>query len=73
MNIMVSHDQVSLSRRVRGEFAEMPGLRLTSVQAGRLLGLDTALSDQVLQELVRLGFLCRNSSGVFARLSESVR
>ena len=32
--------QEDILRRIRGEYLEMPGLRLTSVQAQRLWGLD---------------------------------
>ena len=34
------HMNIALVHRVRGEFLEMPGLRLTRAQAQRLWGLD---------------------------------
>ena len=46
-----------LLRRVRGEFIEMPGLRLTSSQAQRLWGLAREDCERVLQALVNLKFL----------------
>ena len=55
-------------RRVRGEFLEMPGLRLTSAQAQRLFGLDPVTCGQLLQVLVEERFLCV-SGGAYARLS----
>jgi hypothetical protein len=53
--------------RVRGEFKEMPGLRLTLAQAGRLWGLDADTCSDVLSHLVTAGFLCRRSDGAFCR------
>ncbi len=44
-------------RRVRGEFAEMPGLRLTLPQAMRLWGLDKDACQQVIDVLVGSAFL----------------
>ena len=52
--------------RVRGEFNEMPGLRLTREQAARLWGLDQTACDEVLRELVAASFL-RWSSGAVVR------
>ncbi len=56
-------------RRVRGEFEEMPGLRLTPAQARRLWGLDAAACEAVLSQLVGLNFLCRTRDGGYARRS----
>jgi hypothetical protein len=53
--------------RVRGEFLEMPGLRLTIPQAARLWGLDTPSCEAVVDVLVRCDFLQRTASGVVAR------
>ncbi len=65
-----SHDDVL--RRVRGEYIEMPGLRLTTAQAQRLWGLDRASCDALLGALVDAKFLSRTRDGAFVR-SESVR
>lgn len=54
-----------LTAIVRGEFAEMPGLRLTLPQACRLWNVDTAVSEPVLNQLVREGFLFRTAGGAF--------
>ena len=43
--------------RVRGEFREMPGLRLTTAQAARLFGLSAATCEAVLHALTSSGFL----------------
>lgn len=65
-----SHDDVL--RRVRGEYIEMPGLRLTTAQAQRLWGLDRAACDALLGALVDAKFLSRTRDGAFVR-SESIR
>ena len=45
--------------RARGEFTEMPGMRLTSRQAARLWGLDAVTSERLLGALVGAGFLMK--------------
>jgi hypothetical protein len=57
----------ALLGRVRSEFVEMPGLRLTSRQAARLWGLERTLSDRVLSSLEATGFLIRTRDGAFVR------
>jgi hypothetical protein len=59
----------TLLARVRSEFLEMPGLRLTIWQAARLWGLEGALSERVLARLEEAGFLLRTSDGAFMRRS----
>ena len=53
--------------RVRGEFNEMPGLRLTPAQAARLLGLERRVCDQILEQLVAVSFLRRSHGGFVQR------
>jgi len=55
-------------RRVRGEFLEMPGMRLTEAQAGRLWNLDAASCRAVLTALVDSRFLFTTGDGAFMRL-----
>lgn len=55
-------------RRVRGEFLEMPGLRLTPQQARRLWRLDESACEKVLGVLVADRFLARTRDGAFVRL-----
>jgi len=55
-----------LVARVRGEYIEMPGLRVTLAQACRLWQVDTAMCQELLDHLVRTGFLCRTESGFYA-------
>jgi hypothetical protein len=59
-------------RRVRGEFLEMPGLRLTPEQARRLWRLDELACDAVLGALVDARFLARTRDGAFVRDDGSV-
>jgi hypothetical protein len=52
--------------RVRADYLELPGLKLTAVQAARLWAIDQAIAVDVLDELVASGFLCY-SGGQYAR------
>ena len=54
--------------RVRNEFLEMPGLRLTIPQAARLWGLDLLSCEAVVDVLIRCEFLQRTASGAVARV-----
>lgn len=53
--------------RVRGEYLEMPGLRLTQQQAQRLFGLDPSACAVVLETLTREQFLSHGGDGRFAQ------
>lgn len=57
----------SLMHRIRAEFLEMPGLRLTSRQAARLWHLDLATCEAVLATLVVEHFLQCTAGGAFVR------
>jgi hypothetical protein len=54
-------------RRIRGEFLEMPGLRLTPEQARRLWRLDATSCDAALGALEQSRFLSRTRDGAFIR------
>ena len=54
-----------LLNRVRGEFREMPGLRLTVSQARRLWHVDEDTCQTLLDHLVDERFLCRNADGAY--------
>jgi hypothetical protein len=58
-----------LRQRVRAEFLEMPGLKLTLAQAARIFGVDTPQSAALLSELVDEGFLARDARGAYLRRS----
>ena len=60
----------TLLKRVRAEYLEMPGLRLTLEQAQRLCGVERTMCHQVLEGLVLERFLCKKPNGTYARLSE---
>lgn len=64
------HDEgiTPLLHRIRSEFLEMPGLRLTSVQASRLWALDRQTSERLLDGLTITGFLV-NRGGAYQRAS----
>jgi hypothetical protein len=57
----------ALIKRVRNEFVEVPGLRLTLPQAMRLWGLDRDECQRVIDHLVESSFLSRNAHGQFVR------
>ena len=62
--------QDEMLRRIRGEYLEMPGLRLQPEQARRLWGLDAQTCGHLLQALVDRGFLCRRADGTYGRLTD---
>ncbi|HET6956250.1 MAG TPA: hypothetical protein VFI56_06700 [Vicinamibacterales bacterium] len=53
--------------RIREEFREMPGLRLTPAQATRLWGVDDGVCKEVIDRLVEASFLRWTSSGAVTR------
>jgi len=59
----------TLEERIRGEFLEMPGLRLTAQQASRSWAVDRATSERVLDRLTSTGFLARTREGAYLRYS----
>jgi len=61
-----------LLTRIRAEYVEMPGLRLTLEQAQRLCGVERALCNGVFDALVADKFLCVKSGGAYARLTDGI-
>lgn len=61
----------SLLDRLRAEYREMPGMRLTRAQVQRLCGIEAATCQQMLDALVAAKFLCVNADGAYARLPEA--
>jgi hypothetical protein len=57
----------AIVRRVRAEFLEMPGLRLTLPQASRLWGLEAPACEVVIDALIQSAFLQRTASGAVTR------
>jgi Fic family protein len=56
-----------LTRRIQGEYVEMPGLSITLGQAQRLLAIDETTCTAVFRTLVKRGVLRRTSEGQFVR------
>jgi hypothetical protein len=56
--------------RLRAEYLEMPGLRLTREQVQRLCGLERTVCERVLDGLVDARFLHRKPDGTYALLTE---
>jgi Fic family protein len=60
-------------QRIRGEFIEMPGLRLTAPQAQRLWGLERHVCEQALGTLVEKKFLSQMRDGSFMKTDGPTR
>jgi hypothetical protein len=58
----------TLTDRIRAEFANLPGLKVTFAQACRLWQADEAKCLAALEALVDEGFLRRSASGAFIAL-----
>ena len=57
--------------RIRAEYLEMPGMRLTPAQVQRLSGVDASICALVLDDLVRAQFLYKGRlDGIYARASD---
>ena len=59
-------------QRIYSEYLEMPGLRLTSAQAQRLLGLEAAFCTYALELLVNAGFLRLTPTGQYVRVTDGL-
>lgn len=60
----------TLIERVRAEFDEMPGMRLTVSQASRLFGLDEELCRSVVERLVSAEYLKKMENGAVIRAAQ---
>jgi hypothetical protein len=56
-------------RRVEAEYLEMPGLKLTPMQAARLWQLDPVASMRLLDSMVEAGVLNRARDGAYVLFS----
>jgi len=63
----------SVLARIRGEYREMPGLRLTFVQACRLWQMDGPTCETVLEHLVQEAFLYKTANGTYIALPTTRR
>ena len=57
-------------QRIRAEYLEMPGLRLSADQVRRLCGIEEQQCQLVLDALVAAKFLCVKSDGHYARSTD---
>ena len=69
----MTHDASAdpLIDRLKAEFLEMPGLKLTGAQAQRLWALDATLCSALLETLVNTNFLFRTRDGAFMRIERA--
>ena len=67
MDVLDEKGLLPLAVLVRSEYLEMPGLRLTSAQAVRLLGLEPAVCARLFSHLVSSGFLRIGRDGHYVR------
>ena len=63
----MNHDVLE---RVRAEYLEMPGMRLTVQQVHRLCGVEVAVCTHVLNTLVAWKFLRLHTDGTYARSAD---
>jgi hypothetical protein len=56
--------------RIRAEFLEMPGMKLTMRQVQRLCGIEGTLCQCVLDSLVEEKFLSVKPDGLYGRLTQ---
>ena len=61
---------LQMRERIRAEYLEMSGMRLSAEQVQRLCGVDAAVCKLVMDSLVATRFLCFNADRTYARLTE---
>lgn len=57
----------AVTRRVRAEFDEMPGLTLTEPQAAKLFGIERAICRDVIDQLIDESYLRKTRTGSIIR------
>lgn len=67
ISIFRPFERLQLLHRVRREFDDMPGMRLTFAQAMRLWSLDRETCELVLDELLATRFLEHDAFGRYRR------
>ena len=65
--------RADILRRIRGEYLEMPGLRLTCAQAVRLWAIDLPLCRELMEDLTHEHFLRRRDDGTYARAMDGTQ
>ena len=71
MAATLESDKAELLTRIRREYDEMPGLRLSRRQVARLLGMDDVTCERLLRALITSRFLSRTAGGLYARHVQS--
>ena len=68
-DLRIEHEgtMAALATRIRAEYEESPGLRLTELQIQRLFMLERDVCSVVLSSLVEAGFLSRDASGRYRK------
>jgi hypothetical protein len=66
MDVLIPHEALT---RIQIEYVEMPGLKLTPDQIGRLCGLPQDVCEGALRLLMRTGFLHQSTDGSYQRPS----
>mgnify|MGYP003340398124 FL=1 len=61
----------AVTRRVRAEFEEMPGLVLTEYQAAKLFGIEQKVCRDVIDSLIDESYLRKTRSGTITRSDRS--
>jgi hypothetical protein len=70
---IVPPPSAQLLTRIRSEYGEMPGLRLTVLQARRLWGIDILTCSAALKTLEAAGFLACTRDGAYVLASAERR
>jgi hypothetical protein len=70
--LVAERPMVEWVNRVRAEYLEMPGLRLTKPQMRKLWLLAPSLCDAIVDALVDSGFLSLRANNGYARVANDV-
>jgi hypothetical protein len=73
MNTALSNATESIVNTVRGEFNEMPGMKLTRDQFCRLWHLERHVAERVIRSLTNSGFLQKDHDNRYGRVIDAVK
>jgi len=59
---------MNLTQRIREEFEDAPGLRISAAEAAQFWGLDVPTSEEVLTRLRETGFLSKGVDGRYQQV-----
>ena len=66
MNAKLERYLLKMVQRIREEFEQLPGLRMTVAEASRFWALDEGVCEAVLARLLSAGFLVKDGNQRFA-------